>query len=243
MKLAALVLLAGSLAHADVTAYNNLGPGDSYSGNGWIVYGPLTSPPWTHAFQFTAAASGPITRILVPIQHLSGGSQFRFELYSDTGSTPDASLGIIGIATGFDNSSPPLPPPVELPAANTIPITSGTTYWLVAFGVGDVQGTWHANNQSITGLRAYRFSDPPWTTGTVEIGAFRIEVAGGDEACYANCDQSTAAPILNANDFQCFLNTYAAGDSAANCDGSTANPILNANDFQCFLNKFAAGCS
>ena len=25
--------------------------------------------------------------------------------------------------------------------------------------------------------------------------------------------------------------------------GSTAIPVLNANDFQCFLNKYAAGCS
>jgi hypothetical protein len=61
--------------------------------------------------------------------------------------------------------------------------------------------------------------------------------------CYANCDGSTTAPILNANDFQCFLNLYAAGDSYANCDGSTAPPMLNANDFQCFLNAYAAGCS
>jgi hypothetical protein len=28
-----------------------------------------------------------------------------------------------------------------------------------------------------------------------------------------------------------------------NCDGSTASPILNINDFQCFVNHFAAGCS
>jgi hypothetical protein len=61
--------------------------------------------------------------------------------------------------------------------------------------------------------------------------------------CYANCDESSAAPILNANDFQCFLNRYAAGESYANCDGSTGNPVLNANDFQCFLNAFAIGCS
>jgi hypothetical protein len=61
--------------------------------------------------------------------------------------------------------------------------------------------------------------------------------------CYPNCDGSTAGPILNANDFQCFLNKFAAGDPWANCDGSTANPVLNANDFQCFLNAFAAGCS
>src|SRR5690348_545621 len=28
-------------------------------------------------------------------------------------------------------------------------------------------------------------------------------------ACYANCDASTIAPILNVNDFTCFLNRYA----------------------------------
>jgi uncharacterized membrane protein len=63
------------------------------------------------------------------------------------------------------------------------------------------------------------------------------------EPCYANCDQSTTPPQLNVNDFVCFLNKFAAGDSYTNCDGSTRAPILNANDFQCFLNSFAAGCS
>ncbi len=61
--------------------------------------------------------------------------------------------------------------------------------------------------------------------------------------CYANCDNSQASPLLSANDFQCFLNKYAAADSYANCDGSTSLPVLTANDFQCFLNTFAAGCT
>ena len=60
--------------------------------------------------------------------------------------------------------------------------------------------------------------------------------------CYANCDGSSGAPVLTANDFQCFLNAYAAGLGYANCDGSTGTPTLTANDFQCFLNKYAAGC-
>lgn len=60
--------------------------------------------------------------------------------------------------------------------------------------------------------------------------------------CLANCDCSTTAPILNALDFQCFLNKFAAGDSNANCDSSTTAPVLNILDFTCFLNKFAAGC-
>jgi hypothetical protein len=61
--------------------------------------------------------------------------------------------------------------------------------------------------------------------------------------CYANCDGSTTAPILNVLDFGCFLNRFAAGDTWANCDGSTTAPVLNVLDFACFLNAFAAGCS
>lgn len=63
------------------------------------------------------------------------------------------------------------------------------------------------------------------------------------DPCYVNCDKSTAAPVLNTNDFQCFLNLFAAQNWRANCDLSTSAPVLNTNDFQCFLNKFAAGCS
>jgi hypothetical protein len=73
-------------------------------------------------------------------------------------------------------------------------------------------------------------------------GPFQLNISAVS-ACYANCDGSSATPILNANDFQCFLNKFAANDPYANCDGSTASPMLNANDFQCFLNKFATGCS
>jgi len=61
-------------------------------------------------------------------------------------------------------------------------------------------------------------------------------------ACYANCDGSSAAPVLNVNDFTCFLNRYAAGEAYANCDGSSAAPVLNVNDFTCFMNRYAAGC-
>jgi hypothetical protein len=61
-------------------------------------------------------------------------------------------------------------------------------------------------------------------------------------ACYANCDHSTTAPILNVADFSCFLQHYAAGDCYANCDDSTQTPTLNVADFSCFLTKYAAGC-
>jgi hypothetical protein len=65
---------------------------------------------------------------------------------------------------------------------------------------------------------------------------------GGTGGCYANCDQSTVAPILNVGDFTCFLQRFAAGESYANCDNSTVAPVLNVGDFTCFLQRFAAGC-
>jgi hypothetical protein len=73
--------------------------------------------------------------------------------------------------------------------------------------------------------------------------AFVLYGTGGGAPCYANCDGSTSAPILNIGDFGCFLNRFAAGDSYANCDNSTTPPVLNVADFACFLNAFAAGCS
>ena len=64
----------------------------------------------------------------------------------------------------------------------------------------------------------------------------------GSTLCYANCDASTLSPVLNVNDFTCFLNKFAAVDPYANCDASTLAPVLNVNDFTCFLNKYATGC-
>jgi hypothetical protein len=60
--------------------------------------------------------------------------------------------------------------------------------------------------------------------------------------CYANCDRSTTAPVLNVEDFTCFINRFAHGDCYANCDRSTTPPVLNVEDFTCFLSRFAQGC-
>jgi hypothetical protein len=81
------------------------------------------------------------------------------------------------------------------------------------------------------------------TAGGLELfGGFQIP-ADDAPSCYANCDNSTTPPVLNINDFNCFLNRFNQGTSYANCDNSTTPPILNVVDFQCFVNKFAAGCS
>jgi hypothetical protein len=85
------------------------------------------------------------------------------------------------------------------------------------------------------------FKDPgPNNTVIRSSGLFVATLGAG--SCYANCDGSTAQPVLNVADFTCFLQRFAAGESYANCDGSTAAPVLNVADFTCFLQRFAAGC-
>jgi hypothetical protein len=74
----------------------------------------------------------------------------------------------------------------------------------------------------------------------------------GRTLCYANCDSSTTAPVVNTGDFTCFLQQYSAAVQLpaaqqqphyANCDGSTTFPMVNTGDFTCFLQKYAAGCT
>jgi hypothetical protein len=91
----------------------------------------------------------------------------------------------------------------------------------------------------------------PATTGGVyyiRVGGFQTATGTGSLAvacntgptCYPNCDNTTAAPVLTANDFSCFLNAFVTNQSYANCDGTGG---LTANDFSCFLVKFTQGCS
>jgi hypothetical protein len=94
---------------------------------------------------------------------------------------------------------------------------------------------------TLTGWGMYLGHDEGTGSGgeVVWIDNFKVTGVGG---CYANCDQSTTAPVLNVLDFNCFLNAFSAGASYANCDNSTQPPVLNVLDFNCFLNRFSAGC-
>jgi hypothetical protein len=126
--------------------------------------------------------------------------------------------------------------------------------WVRAETVGpdgpDTAGSWIQHSFAIsdfltpTAAMRVRFIATDETGSIVEAAVDDFSVTGLDctTPCYANCDQSSTAPILNVVDFTCFLNRFAAGDAYANCDGSTTAPTLNVLDFTCFLNAFAAGC-
>jgi hypothetical protein len=100
----------------------------------------------------------------------------------------------------------------------------------------------------------WRINDAGWIVG---YGSGGGEYTRGfilkpiQSSCYANCDQSTTTPVLNVDDFTCFINEFALGQALpheqqvghyANCDQSSTAPVLNIDDFTCFINAFAQGC-
>lgn len=143
------------------------------------------------------------------------------------------------------------PVPVTVSAGEPVSFSVGAT------GAGPIQCQWRRNGVAllnggaVTGANSTVLTINPVSAGdagsydvvlTAPCGTITSSAAGLTVGCYANCDNSVVAPILNANDFQCFLNRFAAAEAYANCDGSTVAPVLNANDFQCYLNAFAVGC-
>ncbi|MBL9032744.1 MAG: hypothetical protein JNM80_13705 [Phycisphaerae bacterium] len=118
--------------------------------------------------------------------------------------------------------------------------------WDEQRGMRDLNAISSSIPPGFTLRRAWRINDQGWIVGdgTGGGGVTRGFVLRPivTPACYANCDGSSSAPVLNVNDFICFQNEFAAGGSYANCDGSTATPVLNVNDFVCFQTRYAAGC-
>jgi probable HAF family extracellular repeat protein len=97
--------------------------------------------------------------------------------------------------------------------------------------------------------RALKINEQGWIVGDGHYGpnwgssrAFVLRPLAPSGGCYANCDLSTVQPVLNVQDFTCFLQRFAAAESYANCDQSTSAPVLNVADFTCFLQLYAAGC-
>jgi probable HAF family extracellular repeat protein len=116
--------------------------------------------------------------------------------------------------------------------------------WTAATGIRDLQTELNVHPAgwaltSATGISRDGSTIVGDGTGPNGARAWLIRIV---PACYANCDGSTGAPVLNVSDFVCFQQRFAAGDLQANCDRSTATPVLNVNDFVCFSSAFAGGC-
>ena len=65
----------------------------------------------------------------------------------------------------------------------------------------------------------------------------------GCVSCYADCDNSTGAGVLDLVDYLCFQSSFVAGDPyACDCDTGTGPGVCDMLDFICFQKAFMSGC-
>jgi hypothetical protein len=197
--------------------------------------GRLVTSEWVVYYTYVNGRFGALDPIMPAVNTFSYGGQLSATY---TQATPDAAINA-GLGTAL-----------------TFPLTSftGTETYTSAKPGATVYYTTSSSVEAV-GLcgwsvgagRVFCFLSTcgPDQVGDAGFGRLFSNVmgaGGGPAPCYANCDHSTAAPVLNVLDFNCFLNAFSAGASYANCDGSTSAPVLNVLDFNCFLNRFSAGC-
>jgi hypothetical protein len=261
---AALSAIQTNLANITQGISSQANPaGDRVADNFVLSSAATISSVVVYAFQTNSTTSAStFTSVNLRIWSGRPGDPGSVIVFGDTTTNRLVSAAWTGCYRARDDAATNTQRPIFAVQASVTPAAhlAAGTYWLDWQMSGTLSGGPMAAMVTVPGQVGPANANARWKSGSqsywidvVDGGslagqelAFIIQGtpgSGGGGTCYANCDNSTTVPLLNANDFQCFLNNFAAGSSAANCDGSTSVPILNANDFQCFLNRFAGGCT
>jgi hypothetical protein len=156
----------------------------------------------------------------------------------------------------------------QSPVARTIHQGQGVQFVAQGTGTGPLTYRWRRDGMDlmegpgITGTDTSVLTIDP--AGASHGGAYTVRISNTCNIvesapatltvlapCYANCDMSTSAPLLNVDDFICFVSAFSEAQALpysgqvghyANCDASTVVPVLNVLDYLCFIEQFAAGC-
>jgi hypothetical protein len=242
-------------AIAQPVAIDTFGPGNAYnagashpirgfsSGSGSFV---------SNGYLFTAGATGEVTQVITALEHLSGDNNYTIQIHTGDANQVGPPIGQWLNVQGGTAANPIATASGPAIFGPTI-LNEGQTYWILAIGQGSATGRWFQRQTAVQPSTYWAQSSNGtqwWLVNSTQLRAMRI-VLDGPVGCYANCDGSTTVPILNVEDFTCFINEFAAAqtltpaqqvESYANCDGSTTQPVLNIDDFTCFINQFALGC-
>ena len=108
------------------------------------------------------------------------------------------------------------------------------------FQTGSITGTLEAGDYSLS-IGTLQYAHTTGLQGTTSAGTVTLII--GELPCYADCDQSTGAGVLDLFDFLCFQNSFVNSEPyACDCDTSTGAGVCDLFDFLCFQDAFVAGC-
>ncbi|QYK52926.1 MAG: hypothetical protein KF824_11775 [Fimbriimonadaceae bacterium] len=158
------------------TAFNNLGPGDTFSTAGESL--SFTEGGKKTAFQFTSLTSGQITQIVLALSAVAGDPLARVTLYSDTNNNVGTEIA------HWDGNVPPSLPDATNPAysfgnTNTNAILlEGNRYWISSEALApNTTLKWNYNPLEVQLLNSnYSYNNPGWQTfAQITGGGMRIE--------------------------------------------------------------------
>jgi hypothetical protein len=126
-------LAAAGEARADAVVFSNFGPGTTFDTNhGYTVAGSATNTANVVANSFTVASNVNFTSAQLALGLVSGPSMLQVLLVADAGGVPGSIIETINVNIG------PFPPGSVVTATSVLNplLTSGTTYWLMAYAPG-----------------------------------------------------------------------------------------------------------
>jgi hypothetical protein len=199
MKKLILILGATALllvtARATSTVFNTFGPGDTYDqASGFEVDNYNNSGVVTvvalQAAQFIAGASGDLASVDLGLTYsplfVATAMPVNVYLAGSAGSPFDASNEIfLGSATPKDIFGSTNNSVVDFSVSGTVPVTIGTTYWLVLKPVGPNENVWNAASPLVPGVQEehdFVFSSGSSfqsTTFYPYLPAFRLTASSG----------------------------------------------------------------
>jgi hypothetical protein len=141
------------------------------------------------------------------------------------------------VAEAGDGEAPEV---VALTPSQVVTLEPSSSYTLI-LGIADEGSfTWpYADTNNWLGegsIGNYHYSEDlgvTWANFGSDFPYF-LRISATPETCYANCDGSTSAPVLNVNDFTCFLNLYAAADPAASVQVAGSSPGASTRSTCCW---------
>jgi hypothetical protein len=160
-----LLYLATSASNvsAQVTAFSNFGPGNTYGSFGQTIGGQFIN-----GYKFTSGASGQVSEIDIGI---GGSGTFNLNLYSDNSGTLGSSLwSVSGVPVGTGS-----PNPASILVNSGPTLSSGQNYWLVASGPSP-SAFWSPNTTGSTGAQYHQDSASTFYLQNTTLGAFSVTV-------------------------------------------------------------------
>lgn len=178
------ILIFGAIALLLVTAransivFDTFGPGDTYSQLAGYDVGAFFLTSVETAAQFTAGTSGNLATVDLGLTYgRSPGEFVNVYLYGDASGSPDnANQIFLGSGTPTALFGTTTNSVVSFAVAGTVPVTMGSTYWLVLKPdpANPVLEEWNASSPAVLGVIAGSTDDSTWGGAFSVLPAFRL---------------------------------------------------------------------